>query len=106
MKLLCGLGRACSEYQDNAFRNLRCKPLQCDEISSFVGAKEKKMGSGEISKNSKIPSANRNLRSRSNVYPNIKALPLGVVLPDVVCLSGLPMLLTRHDSVEGQDKTL
>ena len=40
-KLLCDLGRACSEYQDKAFRNLKCKRLQCDEIWSFVGAKEK-----------------------------------------------------------------
>jgi IS1 family transposase len=41
MKLLCDLGRACSEYQDKAFRNLSCKRVQCDEIWSFVYAKEK-----------------------------------------------------------------
>jgi IS1 family transposase len=41
MKLLCDLGRACSEYQDKAFRNLRSKRLQCDEIWSFIYAKEK-----------------------------------------------------------------
>ena len=41
MNLLCDLGRACSEYQDKAFRNLRCKRIQCDEVWSFVGAKEK-----------------------------------------------------------------
>jgi IS1 family transposase len=41
MKLLCGLGRACSEYQDKVFRNLPCKRIQCDEIWSFVYAKEK-----------------------------------------------------------------
>src|SRR5437667_6230628 len=40
-KLLCDLGRACSEYQDKVFRNLRCRRLQCDEIWSFVYAKEK-----------------------------------------------------------------
>ena len=40
-KLLCDLGRACSDYQDKAFRNLGCKRLQCDEIWSFVYAKEK-----------------------------------------------------------------
>jgi IS1 family transposase len=40
-KLLVDLGRACSEYQDKAFRNLPCKRLQCDEIWSFVYAKEK-----------------------------------------------------------------
>lgn len=41
MKLLCDLGRACSEYQDKAFVNLKCKRIQCDEIWSFVYAKEK-----------------------------------------------------------------
>ncbi len=41
MKLLCDLGRACSEYQDKTFRNLSCKRLQCDEIWSFVYAKER-----------------------------------------------------------------
>src|SRR5437899_3019879 len=41
MKLLCDLGRACSEYQDKAMRNLKCKRIQCDEIWSFIGSKEK-----------------------------------------------------------------
>ncbi|PZR74504.1 MAG: IS1 family transposase [Chthoniobacterales bacterium] len=41
VKLLCDLGRACSDYQDKAFRNLKSKRIQCDEIWSFVGAKEK-----------------------------------------------------------------
>src|SRR5437870_13184493 len=55
MKLLVDLGRACSEYQDKAFRNLNAKRIQCDEIWSFVGAKEKnctvemkKNGAGDI----------------------------------------------------------
>jgi IS1 family transposase len=54
-KLLCELGHACSDYQDKAFRNLSCKRLQCDEIWSFVSAKEKncslemkKRGAGDI----------------------------------------------------------
>ena len=41
MNLLCDLGRACSQYQDNVFRNLKCKRIQCDEIWSFVYAKGK-----------------------------------------------------------------
>jgi IS1 family transposase len=41
MKLLCDLGRACSEYQYKVFRNLRCKQIQCDEIWSFTYAKER-----------------------------------------------------------------
>lgn len=40
-KLLAELGRACSTYQDRAFRNLTCKRIQCDEIWAFVGSKEK-----------------------------------------------------------------
>jgi IS1 family transposase len=40
VKLLADLGKACSEYQDITFRNLICKRVQCDEIWSFVGAKE------------------------------------------------------------------
>ncbi|MCG8525892.1 MAG: IS1 family transposase [Opitutales bacterium] len=41
MKLLSDLGKACSEYQDKALRNLNCKTIQCDEIWSFVYSKEK-----------------------------------------------------------------
>jgi IS1 family transposase len=41
VKLLAEVGRACSICQDRAFRNLTCKRLQCDEVWSFVGAKEK-----------------------------------------------------------------
>ncbi len=40
-KLLVDLGRACAEYQDQALRDLPCKRLQCDEIWSFVGCKQK-----------------------------------------------------------------
>ncbi len=40
-KLLVDLGGVCREYQDKAFRNLTCKRIQCDEIWSFVGSKEK-----------------------------------------------------------------
>jgi IS1 family transposase len=40
-KLLTDLGRNASIFQDRAFRNLTCKRVQCDEIWSFVGAKEK-----------------------------------------------------------------
>ena len=41
MRLLCDLGRACSEYQDKVFNNLSCKRIQCDEIWSFVYAKDR-----------------------------------------------------------------
>lgn len=41
VKLLIDAGRACSRYQDEMFRNLSCKRIQCDEIWAFVGCKEK-----------------------------------------------------------------
>lgn len=40
-KLLVDVGAACSEYQDAALRNLPCRRIQCDEIWSFVGSKQK-----------------------------------------------------------------
>ncbi len=40
-KLLVELGVVCSAYQDKAFRNLKCRRLQCDEIWAFVGCKQK-----------------------------------------------------------------
>jgi len=40
-KLLIDLGHACSAYQDKVFRNLRCERIQCDEIWSFIGCKQK-----------------------------------------------------------------
>lgn len=41
VKLLTDVGLACSIYQDKAFRGLTCKRIQCDEVWSFVGSKEK-----------------------------------------------------------------
>ena len=40
-KLLVELGHACWEYQNRALEGLTSKRVQCDEIWSFVGAKEK-----------------------------------------------------------------
>jgi IS1 family transposase len=40
-KLLVELGAACTEYLDKALVNLPCKRVQCDEIWSFVAAKER-----------------------------------------------------------------
>ena len=41
LHLLPRVGRACADYQDRVFRNLRCKRIQCDEIWCFCYAKEK-----------------------------------------------------------------
>lgn len=40
-KLLRDLSAVCNEYQDKHLRNLTCKRIQCDEIWSFVYAKQK-----------------------------------------------------------------
>jgi IS1 family transposase len=42
-KLLLQLGAACTRYQDATLRNLPCRRLQCDEIWSFVGGKDKNL---------------------------------------------------------------
>ena len=40
-KLLCDVGAACAEYHDKYVRDLNCKRIQCDEIWSFVYAKQR-----------------------------------------------------------------
>ena len=40
-KLLVELGAACSEYLNKTLVNLPCKRVQCDEIWTFVAAKER-----------------------------------------------------------------
>ncbi|MDX2047387.1 MAG: IS1 family transposase [Chitinophagaceae bacterium] len=40
-KLLVDIGRACQTYHSNAVVNVRSERVQCDEIWSFVGSKEK-----------------------------------------------------------------
>lgn len=41
VKLLADVGAGCAAYQDRTLRNLPCKRVQCDEIWSFVYAKQK-----------------------------------------------------------------
>jgi IS1 family transposase len=41
VNLLVELGEACSKYQSDTIRGIRSRRVQCDEIWSFVGAKEK-----------------------------------------------------------------
>jgi IS1 family transposase len=45
-RLLVELGAACRDYQDHAFRNLTCRRIQCDEIWSFIGCKQKHVKPG------------------------------------------------------------
>lgn len=41
LKLLADVGEACLTYQDEMHRNLRLTRIECDEIWSFVGMKQK-----------------------------------------------------------------
>jgi IS1 family transposase len=40
-RLLRDVGKACIQYQDEHFRKLTCKKIQCDEIWGFVYSKDK-----------------------------------------------------------------
>jgi IS1 family transposase len=46
LKLLVDLGELCSVYQDHKLRNIAAKRVQCDEIWSFAGAKQKQVDGG------------------------------------------------------------
>ena len=46
VKLLVDIGAACEAYQVEHLVNLPCKRIQCDEIWSFVGAKQKQVNQG------------------------------------------------------------
>lgn len=47
LKFVPEIGKACAEYQNKVFRNLTCKRIQCDEIWSFVYAKQKNLPEGK-----------------------------------------------------------
>ncbi len=49
-KLLLELGAACTRYQADTLVNLPCKRLQCDEIWSFVGGKDKNISQDQKEK--------------------------------------------------------
>lgn len=47
LKLLAEVGTACLAYQRAQLVNLPCKKIQCDEIWSFIGAKERTIALAE-----------------------------------------------------------
>lgn len=47
LKLLADIGSACAEYQRGAMNNLPCRTVECDEVWSFVGAKERSVARDE-----------------------------------------------------------
>src|SRR5437899_1652115 len=53
LRLLAELGDACWAFHDTAVRDLKTKRVQCDEIWSFVGCKQRnvelgKQGTGDV----------------------------------------------------------
>src|ERR1039458_4935077 len=67
MRLLVEVGAFCSEYQDRAFRNLKCQRIQVDEMWSFCYCKQKNLTSATPSRlPSSSPTWNRALRTASN----------------------------------------
>src|SRR5438552_19197844 len=68
-KLVVNIGRACSEYQDKAMRNLPCKRIQCDEIWSFVGSKAKNTSPEKKAK------GNGDCWTWTALCPNTKLIP-------------------------------
>jgi len=54
LKLVADLGRVCQDYQDATLRGLTCRRVQCDEIWSYIGMKQKtaarkgRMDAGDI----------------------------------------------------------
>jgi IS1 family transposase len=41
LKLLADVGQACALYQNRVMNNVQCERIECDEIWSFVGAKQR-----------------------------------------------------------------
>ena len=53
LRLLADVGSLCQEYHDYTVRAVPCKRVQCDEIWSFCGCKQKnkergKKGEGDV----------------------------------------------------------
>jgi YD repeat-containing protein len=46
IRLCVDLGEVCALYQHHSLRNLACKRIQCDEIWSFIGAKQRAVKAG------------------------------------------------------------
>ncbi len=50
MRFLVEAGAACAVYQNEHLRNLPCQRIQCDEIWSYIGKKDKNIPAGEQGK--------------------------------------------------------
>jgi len=72
LKLIADVGRACALYQDQRFRNLTCKRIECDEIWSFVGAKAKNVAADH-------PEGYRGCYTFTAIDPETKLMPCWLV---------------------------
>ena len=57
LKLLADLGPACTRFQDETLRNLKCRRVQCDEIWQFCYAKQKNVPESKSSRRDSAPAA-------------------------------------------------
>lgn len=51
LRLLADIGAVCRKYQDEHLRNLPCRHIQCDEVWSFVYAKQKNIPESKKNEN-------------------------------------------------------
>lgn len=74
LKLLADVGNACAAYQDRAMNNLHCKRIQCDEIWSFVGAKQ-----ANVRKNDEAHAEYGDVYTFTAMDPDTKLMPCWLV---------------------------
>ena len=69
-KLLREAGEACLDYQDKTLRNLPCRRIQCDEIWSFVCAKQKNVQGTAV-----VPEQSCNVWTWTAIDADTKLIP-------------------------------
>jgi IS1 family transposase len=74
LKLLADVGTACAMYQDRVMNNLQCKRIECDEVWSFVGAKEK-----NVRKNDELHADFGDCYTFTAIDPDTKLMPCWLV---------------------------
>src|SRR2546428_10003164 len=95
-KLLVDTGDACLEYQRCTFRNLPGRRLQCEEIWSFVGAKDKNI---PAERRGRAASASRGeLGAAAAQNRSVSCLPLGARAGARCLAPHLSLRRARHGS--------
>jgi len=117
-KLLVELGRACWEYQNQALRGLTSKRVQCDEIWSFVGCKEKNLpdtkrgefGVGDVWTWTAMDADTKPMicwqvgeRDAATAYDLVSDLESRLANPVQLTTDGLRIYLTAVEAVFGAD---